>query len=107
MKQFSKYVWTSEPKRVDFTQYKSRQMYLSNVFTYNDHRVKIVMSYNTYIGFIVDNRTLITWGYSQYSCTTSKQITQLSNECELIMRKVKKFSYDDLEMLLYYLDSLL
>lgn len=104
MKRFSKYVWFDEqPKQVEFTQYKSRQMYISNVFDYKGHKIKVVMSYNTFIGFIVDNRTLYTWGYSEYSSTTSKQITQLCNEWYLLMHKAKKFSYDDLEMLKWYL----
>lgn len=107
MKHFATYVWfNNESKRVEFTQHKSRQMYISNVFDYNGHEINIVMSYNTYIGFIVDSRALITWGYSEYSCTTSKQITQLCNDYDLFMRRVKKFSYNDLEMLTTYLKEL-
>lgn len=104
MKHFTKYIWLNEEvKEIEFTQYKSRQMYIGGVFTYNNHKIKVIMSYNTYIGFIVDNRTLYTWGYSEYSCTTSKQITQLCNEWCLLMHKAKRFSYDDLEMLKWFL----
>lgn len=106
MKHFGMYLWLNEePKRVEFTQYKSRQMYLSNVFTFNNHKIKVVRSYNTYIGFIVDNTILITWGYRQYSCTTSKQITQLCNEEQLHIKKVDNYG-SDIEMLNYYLEFL-
>lgn len=107
MKHFATYVWlNNEVKQVEFTQHKSRQMYISNVFDYNGHEINLVMSYNTYIGFIVDSKTLITWGYGEYSCTTSKQITQLLYDYDLCMRRVKKFSYNDIEMLKNYMELL-
>lgn len=105
MKHFTRYIWFKDDTiEVEFTQHKSRQMYISNVFTYNNHDINIIMSYNTIIGFVVDSKTLIIWGYSEYSCTTSKQITQLLYDYDLIIHKVKKFSYNDLEMLRYYLE---
>lgn len=107
MRHFATYVWIdNQVKEVEFTQHKSRQMYISNAFDYNGHEINLVMSYDTYIGFIVDSRTLITWGYSEYSCTTSKQITQLLYDYDLRMNRVKKFTYNDIEMLKYYLEWL-
>ena len=105
MKHFTRYIYLDKGyEDFEFTQHKSRQMYISNVFTYNDHDINIIMSYDTIIGFVVDSKTLITWGYSEYSCTTSKQITQLLYDYDLRMHRVKKFSYSDVEMLRYYLD---
>ena len=104
MKHFTRYIWFEDDiTEVEFTQHKSRQMFISNVFDYNKHEINLVMSYDTIIGFIVDSKTFITWGYSEYSCTTSKQITQLLYDYDLRMHRVKKFSYNDLEMLVYYL----
>lgn len=105
MKHFTRYIYIDENwKEYKFIQHKSRQMFISNVFMYNNHYINIVMSYDTIIGFVVDSKTLITWGYSEYSCTTSKQITQLLYDYDLGMHRVKKFSYSDVEMLVYYLE---
>ena len=89
---------------LDWTQYKSRNMYISEIYYAQDNGFRIVMSYNTIIGFIseVDNN-FVTWGYSTYSCTTSKQITLLCNEQNYRMKKVEKYSHNDLKMLEYYL----
>lgn len=104
MKHFTRYIWFEDDRmEVEFTQHKSRQMFISNVFTYNKHDINLVMSYDTIIGYIVDSKVLVTWGYSTYSCTTSKQITQLLDDYDLRICKVKKFSYNDLEMLVHYL----
>lgn len=104
MKHFKRYIYINEDWReYKFTQHKSRQMFISNIFTYNNHDINIIMSYDTIIGFVVDSKTLITWGYSEYSSTTSKQITQLLYDYDLRMYRVKKFSYSDVEMLVYYL----
>ena len=85
---------------LEMTQYKSRNMYISN--TYKNFR--IVISYNTIIGFINEvNNTFITWGYSEYSCTTSKQITQLCYEQNLKLEKVAKYTYNFIDMLEHYL----
>lgn len=105
MTHFTKCIRTNgEWHTLEWRQYKSRNMYISEPFYTQDNCYYIVMSYNTIIGFIseVDN-TFITWGYSEYSVTTSKQITQLCNENHHKMKTVSKYTYDDIKMLDYYL----
>lgn len=90
---------------LEWKQYKSRNMYISEAIYTQNNCYYIVMSYSTIIGFIseADNR-FITWGYSEYSCTTSKQITQLCNENHYRMKKVSKYTHDDIDILERYLD---
>lgn len=105
MRHFTKCIRTNgDWIRLEWSKYKSRNMYISEPFHTQDNCYRMVMSYNTIIGFTseVDN-TFITWGYSEYSCTTSKQITQLCNEGGYKMEKVSKFTYDDIKMLEIYL----
>lgn len=106
MTHFTKCIRTNENwQRLEWTQYKQRNMYISEPFYTQDNCYHIVMSYDTIIGFINDvDSTFITWGYSEYSCTTSKQITQLCNEGGYRMKKVSKYTYDDIDMLERYLD---
>lgn len=87
------------------SQYKSRNMYISDSYNTYDNSFRIVISYNTIIGFIseVDN-TFITWGYGEYSCTTSKQITMLCNEQNLKLVEVPKYTYNFIDMLEHYLN---
>lgn len=90
---------------LEWSQYKSRNMYISEPIYTQDNYYIIIMSYNTIIGFTSEvDRRFITWGYSKYSCTTSKQITQFCNENHYTMKKVSKFTHDDIEMLEWYLD---
>lgn len=104
MKHFTRYIWFEDDNiKVEFTQHKSRQMFIGSAFYYNKHDINLVMSYDTIIGYIVDSKVLITWGYRTYSRTTSKQITQLLDDYDLRICKVRKFSYNDLEMLVRYL----
>ena len=106
MRHFTRYIRLDKVfNSFEFTQHKSRQMYISNIFTYNNHDINIIMSYDTIIGFVVDSKAFITWGYSEYSSTTSKQITQLLYDYDLCIYKVKKFSYSDIEMLRYYINK--
>lgn len=89
---------------LQWKQYKSRNMYVSEPFYLDHNWFRFVMSYNTIIGFISEvDKIFITWGYSAYSCTTSKQITMLCHEEMLKIRKVEKYTYNDLKMLNYYL----
>lgn len=89
---------------LNWTKYKSRNMYISEPFYLGCNWYRIVMSYSTIIGFLsmMDNK-FITWGYSEYSVTTSKQITQLCYEQKYRIKKVEKYTHNDLKMLEYYL----
>lgn len=95
-------------RRLEWVQYKSRNMYISETFyIWGDDYYRAVMSYDTIIGFISDlTNRFITWGYGEYSCTTSKQITQFCNENHYTLKKVTKYTHDDIEMLEWYLDLL-
>lgn len=62
-----------------FKRYKQRNMWIET-----KGKIRAVFSYDTHIGYIFDNtNTFVTWGYSRYSSTTSKQITQLCHEQSL------------------------
>lgn len=105
MRHFTRFIRIgSEWHSLEWGQYKSRNMYISDLYYVQDNGFRVVMSYDTIIGFIseVDN-TFITWGYSEYSTTTSKQITMLCNEQDLKIEKVSKYTYNYLDMLDYYL----
>lgn len=89
---------------LNMTRYKSRNMYISEPFYLDHNWYRIVMSYNTIIGFLsMSDNKFITWGYREYSCTTSKQITQLCYEQKYKIKKVEKYTNNDLKMLQYYL----
>lgn len=106
MTSFTKCIKTNEQwKRLEWGQYKARNMYISEPFYLNYNWYRVVMSYDTIIGFLsMKDSKFITWGYSKYSCTTSKQITQLCNEQNYTMKKVSKYTHDDIDMLERYLD---
>lgn len=67
---------------MSYTRYKHRNMYIENTPSIGD--LYGVASYSTLIGYIDwENRIFLTWGYSRYSVTTSRQITQLCREQHL------------------------
>lgn len=106
MTNFTKgFIFNDKWYNLKWRRYKSRNMYISEPFYTQDNCYFIVMSYNTIIGFTseVDKR-FITWGHSEYSCTTSKQITQFCNENHYAIKKVSKYSNNDLKMLACYLE---
>ena len=78
-------------KIIDGSKYKrvhSREMWIQE----NCQR-SYVYSYETLIGFVDwQNKIFYTWGYRRYSTTTSKQITQLCNECHLTRRDIGLYS---------------
>lgn len=93
-----------EWESLNWTQYKSRNMYISEPYYLDHNWFRVVMSYNTIIGFLsMGDNKFITWGYSEYSVTTSKQITQLCYEQKYRIKKVEKYTHNDLKMLEYYL----
>lgn len=50
MKHFATYVcFNGKPKKVEFTQHKSRQMYISNVVDYKGHEINLVKSYDLFM----------------------------------------------------------
>lgn len=62
--------------KITFKRYKNRNMYIQDI-----DDVCAVVSYETLIGYLfTKTKIFATWGYSRYSTTTSKQITQLCHE---------------------------
>lgn len=70
-------------------QYKTR-----NFYTLSKDNMKVLCSYNTIVGLVIDNTAYITT--TKYSITTSKQLTQYCREQNLTRINLEKVFLDNL-----------
>lgn len=62
-----------------------------NMWIEYDYACSRVYSYDTFIGLLDwQKKVFKTWGYGRYSSTTSKQITMLCHELDLLRVDIEK-----------------